>query len=68
MRVNGIALGMFPSEMTLGASNAATNESEYDVEQFRTGIKAFGVDVLERMGSAGEVGSVSVFFFSSLLS
>ncbi|KAH7029051.1 uncharacterized protein B0I36DRAFT_324955 [Microdochium trichocladiopsis] len=55
VRVNGFALGMFPSEMTLGTSNEQ-NESTYDVEQFRTGMKAYGVN-LERMGTAQELGS-----------
>ncbi|KXJ90163.1 hypothetical protein Micbo1qcDRAFT_184225 [Microdochium bolleyi] len=56
VRVNAIALGMFPSEMTTQSSDE-NNESQYDVEQFRTGIKRFGVDVLERMGTPQELGA-----------
>ncbi|KAI0516934.1 NAD(P)-binding protein [Xylaria bambusicola] len=57
VRVNGLALGYFPSEMTTGASND-DNQSNYDVEQFRAFLQSMGVKTVKRMGSPREIASV----------
>ncbi|KAI0206686.1 NAD(P)-binding protein [Astrocystis sublimbata] len=57
IRVNGIALGYFPSEMTTSSSNDE-NTSEYDVQMFRTFMNWMGVKCVKRMGSARDLASV----------
>ncbi|KAJ2984430.1 hypothetical protein NUW58_g6063 [Xylaria curta] len=60
IRVNGLALGYFPSEMTAGGSNDE-NESSYDVDGFRGFMEGMGVKIIKRMGTARELASVSTF-------
>ncbi|KAI1744969.1 NAD(P)-binding protein [Xylaria scruposa] len=56
VRVNGLALGYFPSEMTTGTSND-DNESGADVNAFRSFMEMMGVKVVKRMGTAREIAS-----------
>ncbi|RYP61075.1 hypothetical protein DL770_009859 [Monosporascus sp. CRB-9-2] len=55
VRVNGIALGYFPSEMTTGGSGE-DNESTYSLEEWRQFASSMGVRV-QRMGSPREIAS-----------
>ncbi|KAJ3560057.1 hypothetical protein NPX13_g9439 [Xylaria arbuscula] len=57
VRVNALALGYFPSEMTTGASND-DNQSNYDIEGFRAFMQSMGVKTVKRMGSPQEIASV----------
>ncbi|KAI1166011.1 NAD(P)-binding protein [Nemania serpens] len=57
VRVNGLATGYFPSEMTTSASNEE-NESSYDADGFRAFMEAMGVKTVKRMGSARDLASV----------
>ncbi|KAI0876167.1 NAD(P)-binding protein [Hypoxylon argillaceum] len=57
VRVNGIALGYFPSEMTTGSSGDE-NESTYDVDGFRAFLEIAGVKTVKRMGTARDLASV----------
>ncbi|KAI0381300.1 NAD(P)-binding protein [Hypomontagnella monticulosa] len=57
VRVNGLALGYFPSEMTTGESNDE-NESVASDEQFALFMKSMGADRVKRMGTPQEVASV----------
>ncbi|KAI0446889.1 NAD(P)-binding protein [Xylaria telfairii] len=57
IRVNGLALGYFPSEMTTGTSNDE-NESSHDAEGFRGFMEMMGVKVVKRMGTARELASI----------
>ncbi|KAI0409192.1 NAD(P)-binding protein [Xylaria palmicola] len=57
IRVNGVALGYFPSEMTTSSSNDE-NESSYEVEGFRSFMEMMGVKVVKRMGSGRDLASV----------
>ncbi|KAI3318961.1 NAD(P)-binding protein [Xylariaceae sp. AK1471] len=57
VRVNGIAIGYFPSEMTTSKSNDE-NESSYDVDEFRGFMEMMGAKVVKRMGSARDLASV----------
>ncbi|KAI0554370.1 NAD(P)-binding protein [Xylaria curta] len=56
VRVNGLALGYFPSEMTTGTSNDE-NESGADANAFRGFMEMMGVKVVKRMGTARELAS-----------
>ncbi|RYP74988.1 hypothetical protein DL771_002636 [Monosporascus sp. 5C6A] len=55
VRVNGIAVGYFPSEMTTGGSDE-NNESTYALEEFRQFTSSIGARV-QRMGSPTEIAS-----------
>ncbi|KAI2627747.1 NAD(P)-binding protein [Hypoxylon sp. NC1633] len=55
VRVNGIALGYFPSEMTTGTSNDE-NESQAS-EDFRLFLESIGVKKVKRMGTPQEIAS-----------
>ncbi|KAI2466172.1 NAD(P)-binding protein [Annulohypoxylon bovei var. microspora] len=57
VRVNGLALGYFPSEMTTGASND-DNESPAANELFGKHMEDMGARILNRMGTPEEVASV----------
>ncbi|KAI1139299.1 NAD(P)-binding protein [Hypoxylon sp. FL0543] len=57
VRVNGLALGYFPSEMTTGGSGE-TNESAPWNEHFAKFMENLGVPKVKRMGTAEEVASV----------
>ncbi|KAI0427463.1 NAD(P)-binding protein [Xylaria sp. FL1042] len=57
VRVNGLAIGYFPSEMTTNTSNDE-NESNYDVEGFRELLKSMGFTTVKRMGTSREIASV----------
>ncbi|KAI8631560.1 NAD(P)-binding protein [Xylariaceae sp. FL1651] len=57
VRVNGIAIGYFPSEMTTNTSNE-NNESSYNVDVFRARMEAMGAKAVTRMGSARDLASV----------
>ncbi|KAI1151921.1 NAD(P)-binding protein [Nemania diffusa] len=57
VRVNGIALGYFPSEMTTGSSGDE-NESTYDADGFRAFLEIAGVKTVKRMGTARDLASV----------
>ncbi|KAI3331019.1 NAD(P)-binding protein [Ustulina deusta] len=57
VRVNGLALGYFPTEMTTGNSNDA-NESSCDVDGFRAFLGSMGVTTVKRMGTPRELASV----------
>ncbi|KAI1210088.1 uncharacterized protein F4807DRAFT_69442 [Annulohypoxylon truncatum] len=57
VRVNGLALGYFPSEMTTGESNAE-NESTESNEDFGKFLKSMGVRIPTRMGTPQELASV----------
>ncbi|KAI1080931.1 NAD(P)-binding protein [Whalleya microplaca] len=57
VRVNGLALGYFPSEMTTENSNAE-NESAYDPERFQKYMVSMGAQVVKRMGTPQEVASI----------
>ncbi|KAI1801239.1 NAD(P)-binding protein [Daldinia bambusicola] len=57
VRVNGLALGYFPSEMTVGESNDQ-NESTPEDERFATFMKNSGIEKVKRMGTAQELASV----------
>ncbi|KAI1302864.1 NAD(P)-binding protein [Xylaria venustula] len=56
VRVNGLAIGYFPSEMTTSGSND-DNQSSYDVEGFRAMLKSMGVTNVKRMGSPRDLAS-----------
>ncbi|KAI1325457.1 NAD(P)-binding protein [Xylariaceae sp. FL0255] len=56
IRVNGVALGYFPSEMTTGPSDDK-NESSYDVAQFQAFFESMGLKTVKRMGSARDLAS-----------
>ncbi|KAJ8111375.1 hypothetical protein ONZ43_g5635 [Nemania bipapillata] len=56
VRVNAIALGYFPSEMTTSSSNDE-NESSYDVAGFRAFLESAGVKAVKRMGTARDLAS-----------
>ncbi|KAI5923039.1 hypothetical protein F4810DRAFT_711081 [Camillea tinctor] len=58
VRVNGLALGYFPSELTVGPSNAENEIPPYDVEKFREGAAAMGARTVKRMGAPEELASV----------
>ncbi|KAI1344539.1 hypothetical protein F5Y15DRAFT_366880 [Xylariaceae sp. FL0016] len=60
VRVNGIALGYFPSEMTTAASNEE-NESVDPGESFKQYMRSLGISNVKRMGSARDIASVSYF-------
>ncbi|KAI1129781.1 hypothetical protein F5Y10DRAFT_145452 [Nemania abortiva] len=57
VRVNGLALGYFPSEMTAGPSDEQ-NENSYDVDGFRAFTEMMGAKIVKRMGTARELASV----------
>ncbi|KAI1464898.1 NAD(P)-binding protein [Daldinia caldariorum] len=57
VRVNGLALGYFPSEMTTGDSNDE-NESVASDEQFAAFMKGMGAERVKRMGTPQELASV----------
>ncbi|KAI0116533.1 hypothetical protein GGR51DRAFT_321040 [Nemania sp. FL0031] len=57
VRVNGLALGYFPSEMTTSGSDDQ-NESSYDVEGFRAFMEFMGAKIVKRMGTPRELASV----------
>ncbi|XDG05320.1 hypothetical protein ABKA04_004935 [Annulohypoxylon sp. FPYF3050] len=57
VRVNGLALGYFPSEMTTGESNAE-NESTVSNEEFGKFLESMGGRILNRMGTPQELASV----------
>ncbi|KAI1822562.1 NAD(P)-binding protein [Xylaria intraflava] len=57
IRVNGLALGYFPSEMTTENSND-DNESTYNVDGFRAFMESLGTKVVKRMGTAKDLASV----------
>ncbi|KAI0845888.1 NAD(P)-binding protein [Daldinia vernicosa] len=57
VRVNGLALGYFPSEMTTGESNDE-NESTASNERFALLMKSMGAERVKRMGTPQEVASV----------
>ncbi|KAI1174786.1 NAD(P)-binding protein [Nemania sp. FL0916] len=57
IRVNGLAIGFFPSEMTAGSSNDE-NESVYDVDWFISYMKSLGITTIKRMGTARDMASV----------
>ncbi|KAI1498020.1 hypothetical protein F5X99DRAFT_394893 [Biscogniauxia marginata] len=57
IRVNGLAIGYFPSEMTADGSNDE-NESSYDVEKFRKSAQDMGARIVKRMGTPQELASV----------
>ncbi|KAI0886598.1 NAD(P)-binding protein [Annulohypoxylon maeteangense] len=57
VRVNGLALGYFPSEMTTGESNGE-NESTASNEQFGKFLESMGGRILNRMGTPQELASV----------
>ncbi|CAJ2509370.1 Uu.00g143960.m01.CDS01 [Anthostomella pinea] len=54
VRVNGLALGYFPSEMTTQASNEE-NESAYAAERFQQMMAGFGAPTVKRMGSPQDI-------------
>ncbi|KAI0534732.1 NAD(P)-binding protein [Xylaria digitata] len=56
IRVNGLALGYFPSEMTTSTSND-DNESSYEVDGFRDFMEMMGVKTIKRMGTARDLAS-----------
>ncbi|KAI1273515.1 NAD(P)-binding protein [Xylaria sp. FL0933] len=56
VRVNGLAIGYFPSEMTTSASNDE-NESNYDAEWFRGFLKSMGITTVKRMGAPRDLAS-----------
>ncbi|KAI0602489.1 hypothetical protein F4775DRAFT_537480 [Biscogniauxia sp. FL1348] len=58
VRVNCLALGYFPSEMTVGSSGAENESAAYDVEQFRAGAASMGARTVRRMGKPEELASV----------
>ncbi|RYP64029.1 hypothetical protein DL769_006809 [Monosporascus sp. CRB-8-3] len=55
VRVNGIALGFFPSEMTTGGSDE-NNESTYSLEEWRQFASSMGARV-QRMGGPRDIAS-----------
>ncbi|RYP18208.1 hypothetical protein DL765_004065 [Monosporascus sp. GIB2] len=55
VRVNGIALGYFPSEMTTAGSDE-NNESTYSLEEFRQFASSMGARV-QRMGAPRDIAS-----------
>ncbi|KAI0114175.1 NAD(P)-binding protein [Hypoxylon sp. NC0597] len=57
VRVNGLALGYFPSEMTVGASNDE-NESAPSNEHFAKFTESLGAKMVKRMGTPQELASV----------
>ncbi|KAI1108124.1 NAD(P)-binding protein [Nemania sp. NC0429] len=56
IRVNGLATGYFPTEMTTGGSSEQ-NESTYDVEAFRANMESMGIKTVKRMGTARDLAS-----------
>ncbi|KAI1631915.1 hypothetical protein F4809DRAFT_630160 [Biscogniauxia mediterranea] len=58
VRVNGLALGYFPSEMTVGPSGPENESAAYDVERFRAGAASMGARTVKRMGAPEELASV----------
>ncbi|KAI1653396.1 NAD(P)-binding protein [Daldinia decipiens] len=57
VRVNSLALGYFPSEMTTGESNDE-NESTASNERFALFMKNMGAERVKRMGTPQELASV----------
>ncbi|KAI1438076.1 NAD(P)-binding protein [Xylaria sp. CBS 124048] len=56
IRVNGLATGYFPSELTTAGSNDE-NESTYNVDEFRAFMESLGTKVVKRMGTARDLAS-----------
>ncbi|KAI0179843.1 NAD(P)-binding protein [Hypoxylon sp. FL1284] len=58
VRVNGIALGYFPSEMTTGVSNEANESPSPSPEQFAQTMARMGIHNVKRMGTPEELASL----------